>query len=118
MKKTEIIKRYGTEEYRRRLSKNRSRSPTQRDVAKTRANAWSMAHPEEVKAHNDEMGRKGGKRYEEHLEYMCIGLPGKRHRIRTKHGKQWRKYKTIVAPESELHHLWYRRLRDIWELRL
>ena len=106
MKKVEIIERYGTEEYKRRLSKNRSQSPTQQDVAKTRASAWFIAHPEEAKAHNNELGHKGGKRYEKHLEYMRSGLSGKRHGIRTKHGKHWRKYKNIVAPESELHHLW------------
>ena len=118
MKKEEIIKRYGPEEYKRRLAKNRTRTPAQRDVAKALANAWHTAHPEEVKRHNDQICHKYGKRYQKHLGYMRSGLPGERHRIRIKHGKLWGRYKQIVAPESEIHHLWVPGRQDTWELHL
>lgn len=106
MKKEEIIKRYGSEEYKRRLTKNRARTPAQRDVAKAIANTWHTAHPEEAKIHNDEISLRCGKRYKKHLEYMRSGLPGERHKIRTKHGKPWSKYKKIIAPGSQIHHEW------------
>jgi hypothetical protein len=34
------------------------------------------------------------------------GLQGARKRIRMKHGREYRPYKMIIAPESQIHHEW------------
>ena len=95
MKKEEVIRRYGAEEYERRLEQNRK---------------WNDEHPKEQKvshAKNDhQRNRKGGKYYEKIQSYKRVGVPGKKNRIRTKHGHLYCPFKCIIAPNSQIHHEW------------
>jgi len=91
MKKAEIIAKYGEEAYKKKLEQ---------------ARAWSETHPEQVKAKSKEECRKGGKHYPKKLKYNQTGLRGDRHKIRTKHGREYRPFKAIIAPDSQLHHEW------------
>jgi hypothetical protein len=40
------------------------------------------------------------------LEYNRTGIPGEKTRIRYKHGREWKPYKDIIAPDSQIHHEW------------
>lgn len=91
MKKEEFIARYGEAGFAKMRAQGR---------------AWKKAHQEEVKLRNNELNRKGGKRYEKMLINQCTGLPGEKHIIRNMHGLKWREYKAIIAPESQIHHEW------------
>ena len=95
MKKEETIRRHGIGEYEKRLNQNRK---------------WNDKHPEERKAShmnsNPQSNRKGGKYYEKTLGSKRTGLPGKKNRIRTKHGHLYCLFKRIIAPESQIHHQW------------
>ena len=62
-------------------------------------------HPQDSKINKRER-RKGGKDYEERQKYETTGLQGRKKKIRMKHAKKWRRYKQIVAPESQGHHEW------------
>jgi len=95
MKREEIIRRYGVEEYKRRLECN-----------KERAKKWNAENPDKVQAMIKEIGRKGGKYYEKHLKDKRTGLPGEKNRIRGNHGYIYKPYKQIIAPDSQLHHQW------------
>ena len=91
MKKEEIIRRYGEEEYRGRLENNRQ---------------WQAVNPERVKVNNQESCQKGGKHYEATLKWHTTGLSGEREKVRKRHGYRYRQYKKIIAPDSQLHHEW------------
>lgn len=95
MKKEETIRRYGIEEYERRLKQNRR---------------WNDEHPKKIKAShmesNPKKNRKGGMHYEKMLSSKRTGLPGKKNRIRAKHGNLYRPFKCIIAPNSQIHHEW------------
>jgi hypothetical protein len=91
MKKEETIKRYGKEAYAKQLAQ---------------AQAYCKEHPEQVIANHQEECRKGGKYYKHKLEHDQTGLRGDRNRIRVKHANQYRPYKYIIAPDSQLHHEW------------
>ena len=60
-------------------------------------------HPQDS---NKRERRKGGKDYEARQKYETTGLQGRKKKIRMKHAKKWRRYKQIVAPESQCHHEW------------
>ena len=77
-----------------------------REEDKARSKKYKEEHPEEVKANGQEHCRKGGKRYDKHLEYQRTGISGDKNRIRSKHAHQYRPYKRIIAPDSQIHHEW------------
>jgi hypothetical protein len=125
MKKAECIERYGEEEWERRLEQGREYNKVHREEAKaytkkyreehleeTKAavKKYHEEHPEEIKAHNQkahqEQCRKGGKYYDRYLAYEHIGLRGDRNAIRKKHAHQYKPYKQIIAPDSQIHHEW------------
>lgn len=121
MKKEERIARYGEEAYERRLAQGREYKKAHREEQtaykkkyreehpqqeKAASKKRREANPEKVKARNNEIGRKGGKYYDHTLDYNRTGLRGARKRIRTMHQNQYRPYKQIIAPDSQLHHEW------------
>jgi hypothetical protein len=91
MNKEEFISRYGEEGYEKMLEQTR---------------VWQKEHPEELKVRSQKQCRKDGKYYDKKVEYMRTGLQGERQRIRMKHGNQYRTFKMIIAPDSEIHHEW------------
>ena len=106
MKKSEIIERYGEAAYERKLEQGRERYKAHKEEAKAYAKRYREEHPEEVIAIDHEKSRKGGKRYAKKLKDIQTGLQGARNRIRKKHAHQYRPYKQIIAPDSQLHHGW------------
>ena len=89
--KEDFIKRYGEGAYERKLEQMRQ---------------WKEANPNKAEELNHDVGRKGGKYYEKKLKYQHTGLQGERNKVRKLHGRRWRKYKNIIAPDSQLHHQW------------
>lgn len=110
MKKEEYIKRYGQAAYEKMSKQNRERTKTYREKHREELNAaqkeYNEKHPEEVIATSQEQCRKGGKYYDNHLEYNQTGIQGERHTIRITHARQWKPYKDIIAPDSQIHHEW------------
>lgn len=106
MDKEEYIKKYGEEAYAKTLQQARDRYAEHREERKASAKGWSTSNPERVKANRNEWSCKGGKYYERQQEYDRTGLRCKRKRIRMKHGRFYRPYKQIIAPNSQLHHEW------------
>ena len=110
MRKEETIERYGEEAYERQLEQQRAYGreyrEAHREQEQARVKEWREENPEQVLAHQQERNRKGGKRYDKKLEYEHTGLQGDRNKIRSKHNKKYRKYKNIIAPNSQLHHEW------------
>ena len=95
MNKEEIIAKYGEAAWAKVLEQGREKTKK-----------YKEEHPEQVKADNRELIRKGGKYYDKHQEYQHTGLQGARNRIRNKHRRQYKPYKMIIAPESQIHHEW------------
>ena len=91
----ELVERCGVDSYENHKRRNRH---------------WRKENPEKTKGFytkaNIESGRKGGKYYQKRLKYNRTGLPGMRTRVRVKDARRYRKYKSIVAPESQVHHQW------------
>jgi hypothetical protein len=106
MKKEEFIRRSGEEAWSKRLAQRRVYHKAHKKEENTRDKKYYEDHLEEARANSQEQCRKGGRCYDKHLEYMQTGIPGERHKIREKHGAQWRQYKNIIAPGSQLHHNW------------
>lgn len=110
MKKEEYIKRYGEAAYEKMSEQNRERTKTYREKHREELNAaqkkYNEEHPEEVIATSQEQCRKGGKYYDNHLEYNQTGIQGERHTIRVTHARQWKPYKDIITPDSQIHHEW------------
>lgn len=121
MKKAEIIERYGEDVYMKNLARDRARykahpeeykavikkwQDEHREQVNACARAWRAANPGSVQIQNRELCRKGGKRYEKGLEYKRTGIPGEKSKIRIKHANQYRSFKRIIAPDSEIHHEW------------
>ena len=102
MNKEETIKRYGEAAWQKHLAQRRAYKKAHRK----QLNAYRKNHPEEAKVSNQEQDRKGGRRYAKKLEYMHTGLQGDRNKVRYKHGRQYRPYKQIIAPDSQIHHEW------------
>lgn len=67
---------------------------------------WYENNPEKVKQRGSEQCRKGGKRYEKMLEYEGIGLRKERSSIRRRDRKRWKRFKDIIASDTEVHHEW------------
>ena len=87
----ERIALYGEEKYEEHLGQIRQ---------------WKREHPEQVKAANAEYNRKNGKQYDKKIEYDKQELRRKRNIIRACDRKRYRKYKNIIAPDSQIHHEW------------
>jgi hypothetical protein len=73
---------------------------------KARKKKYREEHPEQVIANHQEEYRKGGRHYDKYLAYKQTGVQGDKNKIRIKHGRQYRPYKQIIAPESQIHHEW------------
>jgi hypothetical protein len=89
--KEDFISRYGKTKYNQR---------------KLRIGEWRKKNRKSVETAARELGHKGGRYYEKALIYKRTGIQRKRNVTRHRHGKLWREYKQIVAPESVLHHEW------------
>ena len=90
-KKAEFIKKYGEDAYEKQQEETRN---------------WQRTHPEQFRAIHKNTYHKGGKYYEETLRKNRTGVRGKRGNMRSKHGRIYRPYKRIIAPNSVLHHEW------------
>ena len=112
MKKEEYIERYGEEAYGELLERNREYNKEHKEEVKAYKKKYREENPEKVKANSQEECRKGGKYYEKHLIDSQTGLRGDRNRIRMKHGRQYKPYKDIIAPESQIHHEWVPQTAD------
>jgi hypothetical protein len=108
MNKEETIERYGEAAYERQLAQGRAwkKEHYNSEKAKAYAKEYREEHPKEVKANNQEQCRRDGKYYDKNLEYDRTGLRGERNKIRNKHQKQYRPFKKIIAPDSQIHHEW------------
>lgn len=91
MNKKEIIEGHGVAGYKKHLERNRQ---------------WCEAHPEKVEGYRHDQSHKGGKRYEKALKDQQTGIPGEKNVIRSRDRNQYKPFKDIIAPESELHHNW------------
>jgi hypothetical protein len=106
MKKEEIIERYGEAAYETVLERQRAYNRAHKEEANARGKKYREEHPEQVRANNNEIGRRGGKYYDKTLEYKKTGITGEKNRIRMKHVRRYKPYKAIIAPESQIHHEW------------
>jgi hypothetical protein len=121
MNKAETIAKYGEEAWQRIIEQRRAYysehkeeekacvkvyDKEHKEEEKARNKKYQEQHPEEVIAHNQELNRKGGKHYEKQLAYNRTGLRADRNKVRLKHRNQYRPYKAIIAPNSQLHHEW------------
>lgn len=88
------------------LIKMRARYKEHSKEGREYAKKWREEHPDEVIQQQRERGRKGGKYYQQMLEHNKTGVIGKRNVIRATDRRKWRRYKQIIAPESEIHHEW------------
>lgn len=119
--KTDYIAKHGEEAYANRLRRRqiwgqklpggeKQRSQDRRDADPEKAREYDRAsrerNPEKVKAKGKKISRKGGAYYKEHMQYRQTGIQGEREKIRCAHGNQWRPFKRIIAPESQIHHQW------------
>ena len=106
MKKVDFIAKYGEEAYAKRLERVRAWHRTHLKGHRARERVWRIANPDKQRGRNHETNRKGGKYYEWKLKYDHTGIPGEKYKIRTKHAKQYKPFKAIIAPESQIHHEW------------
>lgn len=106
MKKEEFIERRGEAAYKKMIQQNSDWNALHREEISIQEAGWRAANPAKVKANHQKHTCKGGKYHERHLEYEHTGLRGERNRIRKRHGKQYRPFKNIIAPESQIHHEW------------
>jgi hypothetical protein len=121
MNKSEFIGKYGETAYARKLAQKRewNKQNPERDtenhrrwreenserVAETRRR-WAEGNPQKIIQSHREASRKGGEFYEKRLEYDHTGIPGDKNKIRGKHRREYKPYKDIIAPESQIHHQW------------
>jgi hypothetical protein len=121
VKKDEFIKRRGEEAWENHLIQSRAWKLAHREEIRISnrvynqvhaeqhnalAKKWQEDHPEKVAARMHEVHRKGGRYYENELEYARTGVQGERNTIRGGHRRTYRPYKKIIAPGSQLHHQW------------
>ena len=106
MKKEERIKRYGKAAYEKMLQQHSDWMKQHSEEVNATNRRWQAANPKKVRANEQESNRKGGKRYERKLKYNHTGLQGERNKIRVKHANQYRPFKNIIAPDSEIQHEW------------
>ena len=101
-----IISEHGKDAYDKMLAQNRAYYKTHKGQVNATQKRYREEHLEEVIAVTREQCRKGGRRYAKALAYSQIGIPGEKRRIRVKHTQHYKPYKDIIAPDSQLHHLW------------
>lgn len=114
LKKAEFIRRYGEEKYKKMRGEAKEQAGEWRkahlDEVKDIDRKWRENHPEKSKANsiksNREAARKGGRYYKHKQKYITTGLQRDKNRIRIRHGKRYKSYKQIIAPDSQLHHQW------------
>ena len=121
MNKEERIAKYGEAAYKKKLEQVRAWQEEHKEEEKAYSKKYYKEHkeeenarskkyreknPEQVVANGQEQGRRGGKHYAKKLKYEHTGLQGARNRIRYKHGREWKPYKDIIAPDSQIHHEW------------
>ena len=106
MNKEEFIGRYGEEAYAKKQAQSDAWNKTHPKERAVAQKAYSESHPEEVVAATREQTNKGGKYYDKKLVYDHTGLPGEKSVVRVNHARQWRPYKRIIAPWSQIHHEW------------
>ena len=104
--KDDFISKHGEEAYEKILEQNRAYYKAHKVQVNARAKNWRETHPEEVKATFQEVSRKGGKRYNKQLAYSQTGILSEKRRIRANHTLQYKPYKAIIAPDSQIHHQW------------
>ena len=104
--KDDYITKYGEEAYARHLVQGGMWRKNNPKMTREMIKAWAGRNLEKVIGYGRQRCRKGGEYYERELEYQRTGLRGERKRIRGKHGRKWREYKHIIAPDSVLHHQW------------
>jgi hypothetical protein len=125
--KDNFIAKYGIEAYERRLARRREwgrqlpggeaqRSQDRRDAdpeqAREHDRAWRERNPDKVKAKGKKISRKDGAYYAKKQKYKQTGIPGEREHIRMRHAHQYKPYKDIIAPESQIHHEWVPQTAD------
>ena len=106
MKKEDYIEKYGEDAYGKQQEQTRNWQSVHPARVLENARIWAINNPEKVLARNHEMCRKDGKRYERYRKIETTGLRGARNCIRKGHAQRWRKFKKIIAPDSQLHHQW------------
>jgi len=72
---------------------------------KERFNNWYISNPQKNEERQHER-RKGGRLYNKKLNYNKTGIQKVKLKIRHNHGRQYKPYKAIIAPESQIHHEW------------
>ena len=107
MKKRDFVRRYGEEAWAKKQEQSRrwnAANPIKHadgvkrshaanpDKHRRRVKQWKRANPDKVKSFNQ--------------KYFSTGLPHSRKLVRMKHGNQYRAYKQIIAPDSQIHHEW------------
>jgi hypothetical protein len=106
MNKEEYIKRHGEAAYEKLLEYQRVYYEEHQEEKREQSRTWNESHPEEVIASSHEKCRKGGKYYDKQVIYQRTSLQGARNSIRLRHRSQYRPYKQIIAPDSQIHHQW------------
>jgi hypothetical protein len=121
MNKEETIAKYGEAAWQEKLERDRAYYKAHKEQKKAYQKKYKEEHPEEVIAadkkyreehpeeviaNHQEQNRKGGKYYDKKLKDNQTGLQGDRNKIRLKHRNQYRPFKNIIAPESQIHHEW------------
>ena len=110
MRKEMFIARYGQEEYEKKLEHTRQWRVNNPDKMRESRRNWYLENPEKAWEHsrkqNEEHARKGGKYYLKRQLYDSTALRGERNVIRANHRRNWRKYKKLIAPGSQIHHAW------------
>lgn len=97
MNKADFIKKYGKEKYEKQQEQTQD---------------WRTTHPERALISTQKRHRKDGEDYEKTKLYGMNKLRHARELIRIKHRQKWRKFKRILAPESQLHHEWIPKTAD------
>lgn len=102
--KEDYIAEFGAEEYARMLEREwyGEDSESQRKYHKE----WPRQHYGRLQEDKKHRGRRGTIYYDSVRAYQRTGVQGERNKVRALHAHRWRKYKTIIAPNSELHHQW------------
>jgi hypothetical protein len=106
MKKEEVIAKYGEAAWQRHLAQRRAYKEEHLEQENARDKKYCEENREKRRADHQEECRKGGKRYEKKLKHQRTGIPGAKTRIRCKHAREYRPYKDIIAPASQIHHEW------------
>jgi hypothetical protein len=106
MNKEETIAKYGEDAWEKHLAQSRAYKDEHKEEESARNKKYKEEHQEQVIADHQEECRKGGKRYEKKLEHQRTGIPGEKTKIRSKHARDYKPYKDIIAPESQIHHEW------------